>query len=165
MIAEAECKGLIVGFENLAKKCLDVFLVLLDEFFLASAFVDDEADAERELVVVCEEADFLRDAILDDGEVVLGQTGDDAAVSVADAERGVDEVGLDFDDRDPLSVGNGCKEKQERDQKRELRHYAAPPLRRSKHLAKRYVAHSELFRSKKRDGLGCLGRVFIFGAT
>ena len=46
--------------------------VLLDEFCLASAFVDDEADAERELVVVGEEANLLRDAVFDYCEVILG---------------------------------------------------------------------------------------------
>ncbi len=72
MVAEANGEGLVGGFENLVEKGFDVLFVLLDELFLAAAFVDDETDAERELRVVGEEADFLRDAVFDDGEVILG---------------------------------------------------------------------------------------------
>jgi len=58
VIAEAEGEGLVVGFEDLVEECLDVFLVFFDEFFLASAFVDDEPNAERNLVIVGEEANL-----------------------------------------------------------------------------------------------------------
>src|SRR5271170_6133801 len=58
VVAEAEGEGLVVGFEDLVEKGFDVLLVFLHEFFLASAFVDDEADAERELLVVSKETDL-----------------------------------------------------------------------------------------------------------
>jgi hypothetical protein len=43
--------------------------MFFSEFFLTAAGVDDETDAERELIVVGEEANLLRDAVFDDGEV------------------------------------------------------------------------------------------------
>ena len=104
VVAEANGEGLIVGFKNLVQEGLDVFLMLLDELLLASTFVDDEADAEGKLGVVGEEADFLWNAVFDNGEVVLSEAGYDAAVCVVNAESGIDEVGFDFDDWDALRV-------------------------------------------------------------
>ena len=122
MVAEADCEGLIIGFKNLVEEGLDVFLVLLDELFLASTLVDDEADAEGKLGVVGEEADFLWNAVFDDGEVVLSEAGNDAALCVVNAESGVDEVGFDSDDREALRVGKHRCQKQGRDQKKEPSH-------------------------------------------
>ena len=114
MVAEADGEGLVAGFKNLVEKGFDVFLMFFDEFLLTAAGVDDEADAEGELVVMGEEANLLRDAVFDDGEVVLGEAGYDAAVWVADAEGGVDEVGLHRDDGNALRVGEECQQKQRR---------------------------------------------------
>src|ERR1700730_549167 len=105
MVAEADREGLVVGFEDLAEKGFDVFLVFFDEFFLTAAGVDDEAYAQGKLVVVGEEGNLLWDAIFDYGEVVLGETGYDSSVCVANAQGGVDEVGLHLNDGDALRVG------------------------------------------------------------
>jgi hypothetical protein len=122
VVTEAESEGLVVGFEDLVKECFDVFLVLFNELFLASAFIDDEADAQRELIIVGEKTDLLRDAILDDGEVVLCESGDDVAVCVTDAQRGVNEVGFDFDDGNALRGDKDRWQKQGGDQKKESSH-------------------------------------------
>jgi hypothetical protein len=122
VVAEADGEGLIIGFENLAEEGLDVFLVLLDELLLASTFVDDKADAEGKLGVVGEEADFLWNAIFDDGEIILSEAGYDATVCVVNAESGVDEVGFNSDDREALRVGKDRCQKQGRDQKEESSH-------------------------------------------
>lgn len=51
----------------------DIALVILDEFFLASAGVYDETDTEGELLGAGEETDGLGDAVLDDREVLHGE--------------------------------------------------------------------------------------------
>jgi hypothetical protein len=56
------------------------------------------------LVIVREEADLLRNAIFDDGEVALTEAGYDAALSIMDAKGDIDEVGLDLNDWDVLRV-------------------------------------------------------------
>jgi len=102
VVAEANGEGLIVGFKNLVEEGLDVFLMFLDEFLLASTFIDDEADAVGKLCVVGEEADLLWNAVFDDCEVALSEAGYDAAVCVVNAESGIDEVSFDLDDREAL---------------------------------------------------------------
>ena len=82
---------------------------------------DDEADAEGQLIVVGEEADLLRDAVFDDGEVVPGEAGYDAAVRVVDAESGVDEVCLYLEDGDALRERKS-DQKNRAHQKKETRH-------------------------------------------
>jgi hypothetical protein len=109
MVAEAEGEGLIAGFEDPVEKDFDVFLVFLDEFSLTAACVDDETDAQGELTVVSEEADFLGDSVFEDGEVVLGEAGYDVAVGVPHTEGSVDEMGLHLNNRDVLCVADDCQ--------------------------------------------------------
>ena len=105
MVSEAKSEGLVARSEDLAEKGFNVLLVFFNELFLASAFVDDETNAERELSVVCEETDLLRDTIFDDSEVILGEISDDTAVRVAHTQGCVDKMGFYFDDRNVLRVG------------------------------------------------------------
>ena len=51
-----------------------------------------------------EEANLLRNPVFDDGEVVLSETSDDAAICVTHAEGGVDEMGFNLDDRRPCAL-------------------------------------------------------------
>jgi hypothetical protein len=71
MVAETEGEGLIAGLKDLLEEGFDVLLVLFNELLLASACVDDEADAERKLSIVGKESDLLRDTVFENGEVVL----------------------------------------------------------------------------------------------
>ena len=50
MVAEADGEGLVLRLQDLFEKGFDVLLVLLDEFGLAAADVDDKADADGGLV-------------------------------------------------------------------------------------------------------------------
>jgi hypothetical protein len=104
VVAEADGECLVGGFEDLVEEGFDVLLVLFDELLLTAAGVDDEADAEGELVVMGKEAYLLRDAVFDDGEVILGEAGDGEALGVVDAESGVDEVGFYMNVGDALRV-------------------------------------------------------------
>ena len=122
MVAEADGEGLVAGSEDLVEKGFDVFFVFCDELFLTAAGVDDEADAQGQLIVVGEETDFLRDGVFDDGEVVFGEAGNDVAFGVVNAEGGVDEMGFYLDDRDSLRVGRSWQEKDGKDQLRESQH-------------------------------------------
>ena len=54
MIAKADGEGAVGGLDDFFQEGLDGFLVLLDELVLAAAFVDDDADAERKLTLLCE---------------------------------------------------------------------------------------------------------------
>src|ERR1700678_2830512 len=122
MVAEADGECLIAWFEDLVEKVFDVFLVLFDELLLAAAGVDDEADAQGELVVVGEETDLLRDAIFDDGEVVFGEASYDTAFGVVNAEGGVDEMGFHLDDRYALTMGRHRQKSDGKDQLRRSQH-------------------------------------------
>lgn len=97
VVAEADGEGLILRLQDLLEKGFDVLLVLLDEFGLAAADVDDEAYADGEPGGGGEEADLLPDAVLNDFEVFKGEVLDDAALRIMDADGGVDEVGFDFE--------------------------------------------------------------------
>jgi hypothetical protein len=111
VVPEAGSEGLVIGFEDLVKECFDVLLMFLDELLLTSAFIDDETDTQGELIVVGEEADLLRNAVFDDGEVLLSETANNATVCVSDTKGGVDKMGLHFDDGNLLSSGKKCRQK------------------------------------------------------
>jgi len=97
VVAEADGEGLILRLQDLLEKGFDVLLVLLDEFGMAAADVDDEAYADGEPGGGGEEADLQPDAVLNDFEVFKGEVLDDAALRIMDADGGVDEVGFDFE--------------------------------------------------------------------
>src|SRR5882757_7396364 len=118
MVAEANRGGLVSRSKHLLKKGFDRLLVLLHEFLLAATDIDDQADAERKLVVMRKEADLLWHTIFNDLEVVLGQPRHNAALRIVDAERGVDQMCLHLDHRDVLGLGkHGQKEGSSREEK------------------------------------------------
>jgi hypothetical protein len=150
MVAEADGEGLVAGFEDLVEEGFDILLVLLDELLLTAAGVDDEADAQRELIVVGEEADLLRHTVFDDREVVFGETGYDPAFCIVDADGGVDEVGFDLNDGDTLRVGQDWQEKDGVAQLWESKHDGGTCcLRSNDGITKGTRGFEELFRSKK----------------
>jgi hypothetical protein len=105
MVAKADGEGFVRGREGLAEEFGDVALVFLDEFFLAAAGVDDQADAERKLLGAGKELDRLRNTVFEDGEVVLFEVENQAAVGVMHADGRVDQVGFGLKDGSLLSVG------------------------------------------------------------
>jgi hypothetical protein len=64
-----------------------------------AAGVDEEAEGQREVVVLVEVADGLRTAVDGEGEVGLGEVLDEGAFFVADDDGKVDELGVDGDGR------------------------------------------------------------------
>lgn len=150
MVAEADGECLIGGFEDLVEEGFDILLVLFDELLLTAAGVDDEADAQRELIVVGEEADLLRYAVFDDREVTLGEAGYDPAFCIVDADGGVDEVGFYLNNGDALCVGQDWQEKDGVDQLWESKHDGGTCCPRfNGAIIQRYARIEELFRSNK----------------
>jgi hypothetical protein len=97
VIAEAEEEGLVLRLEDARQEHLNVVEMLVDEFVLTGGGVDEEAEGERDIGFAGEEAEFLWDAVFVEGEVILGEVGDQAALLVADGEGEGDEVGLDVE--------------------------------------------------------------------
>ncbi len=70
MIAKANSERLVFRAHDLIQEDLNVPAMPLEELVLAVRHVDDQAEGERQLVLVREEADFLRNSIFEDLEVV-----------------------------------------------------------------------------------------------
>ena len=64
--------------------------LLIENAALAEAGVDEEAEGEREIGVLCEIGDGLGLGVLFEGEVVFGEIADEVAVLVADSGEEVD---------------------------------------------------------------------------
>lgn len=111
MIAKAESESLVLRVDDLMEERFNVFFVLLDELLLTSTFVDDQSDTEWELVVMSEEADLLGDAIFKDSEVILNETGDDAAFWIPHAEGCVDKVSFNLDNGNILAMRHKPRQK------------------------------------------------------
>src|SRR5208337_4571978 len=79
----------------------DVAIVLLDESVLAAAGIDDQTEAQRQLGFTGEETDGLRDAVVEDFEIVLVEVADDLAARRANTGGDVDQLGLGLE-RGPL---------------------------------------------------------------
>ena len=107
MVAEADGEYVVLGAEGGLQKLRDIAVMLLDEFVLAAADIDDQTKAQREFGLAGEEADGLRDAVIEDFEIVLGEVTDDLAGSGANTGADVDQLGLGLERRPFLRIGEG----------------------------------------------------------
>lgn len=75
MVAEADQEDPVARGERLLEKAIEIFVVSLDEFGLAAAEIDNQAEIERDIGAVSEKGDLLRRAVLEYLEVLLWQIG------------------------------------------------------------------------------------------
>ncbi|SPE34050.1 hypothetical protein SBA6_320013 [Candidatus Sulfopaludibacter sp. SbA6] len=64
----------------------------LDEGALATADIHDETEVQGHVEAAGEESDLLRDAVLGNFEVILGEARDEFPLGVTDGKSDIDEV-------------------------------------------------------------------------
>ena len=110
VVAEAHQEGAVARAQDGLEERFEIPAVGLDERVLAAADIDDQPEIEGHVGGGGEEGDFLRRAVFEDGEILLMQTGDQAALRVADGEGYVHQV----DVHAKGSLGEGGEKQQGR---------------------------------------------------
>src|SRR6266852_1288018 len=95
MVSEAQHEGPVLWPKDILKEHLQVVLVLLGEMILAAAGIDNQSESERHVGTSGEESNFLRNRVLKNLEVVLGQVFDQCPAGIPYREGHTDKVDLD----------------------------------------------------------------------
>ena len=75
MIGKIDKESAVLGTQHLIQKCAQIFLVRFHEGGLAAADVHHQAEVQRDIHAAGKEGDLLRNAVLQDLEIVLCQIG------------------------------------------------------------------------------------------
>ena len=112
MVAEAQHEGTVLWPEDILKEHLQVVLVLFGEMILAAASIHDQSQGERHVGTSREESNFLRNRVLKNLEIVLGQVFDQCATGIPYREGHVHKVDLDANGllRKTDDGGEQCKQ-------------------------------------------------------
>jgi hypothetical protein len=90
MVAKAQHEGTVLWPKDILKENLQVVLVLLGEMILAAASIHDQSQGERHIGTSREESNLLRNRILKNLEIVLGQVFDQRPTGIPYREGHVD---------------------------------------------------------------------------
>ncbi len=94
---EGDEKGFIFGAQNAAEKSGSRLLLQGKNVLLAAAGVEQDPQGQGLIVLGSEVLDLLRGLVFQDGEVVLGEVGNQRAVLVMDGEVKADQVDVDLE--------------------------------------------------------------------
>src|SRR6266478_2229917 len=97
MVSEAQHQGPVLWPKDILKEHLQVVLVLLGEMILAAAGIDNQSESERHVGTSGEESNLLRNCVLENLEIVLGQALHQCSTGIPYREGHTDKVDLDAD--------------------------------------------------------------------
>src|SRR5438128_756611 len=95
MVSEAQHEGPVLWPKDIFKENLQIVLVLLGEMILAAAGIHNESESKRHVGTSGKESNLLRNRVLKNLEIVLGQVFDQRPAGIPYREGHTDKI--DFD--------------------------------------------------------------------